>query len=327
MSSKETAHKSRVPMLQKRGIAQWKKKFTGYLRRFNSANLALATARPAANVQGGEARALWDSRNNVAISYLEEAVSETENADGERIVLDAVDEGKTCTEVLTLLENKYKMVGTKFVRAATKRFNTCVISPTETAESFINRILALKCDLHDLGKEVDLDDDCLGVLLSSLENEARFEVAAAAISTNEDMNWEKATTILLTAELSGDTSTSATSTKEHAKSATNIPRTHSGQQATLRCQICQKPNHSADKCHFRFKSDTQGNKIHTSRTNNGATTKKKDNSRIECFNCHKKGHYANKCPEQKRGKKDKAKNSAAWDSDEHAAMMQERDEE
>jgi hypothetical protein len=312
MSNKNEKVKASVPKFTKRGLVQWRRKFSAFIRKDNRAHLALENNRP----MGGTAaaRTEWDERNDTALSYLSEACSDPANEGAERIVLDGLDAGQSCTEILDQLQQEYFVQDNLFVLQAQRKFTNILFTPNETGESIISRILESKRDLINLGKVIDDNTDCFGVLMNALENDSRFAVLAAAIKTTQGMTWNMATRIIITSEASQEETT-----VEKAKLA------HTNSKTTIICQICRKENHSAEKCHFRYKGKETKKATAAS---NVKPREKKDLSKIKCYNCNKMGHYANKCNKPKTGKpqdnnKKNSTTSNAWDEDESANMMRE----
>ena len=97
-----------------------------------------------------------------------------DNHAAERIVLDAVGEDKTCSEVIQILEDEFFIKDQRFVQASMRRFNSMQILPGERGESFISRIQEEKTTLANLGKYVDDDIDALGVLTTALDKDPRY---------------------------------------------------------------------------------------------------------------------------------------------------------
>ena len=171
-STKEDKVRASVPKFEKRGLVQWRRKFSAFIRKDKRAHIALETVRPV----GGPvtARNEWDERNDIALSYLSEACSDAANDGAERIVLDGLDASNTCTEILDQLEQEYFIQDNLFVLQAQKKFTNILFTPNETGESVITRILEGKRDLVNLGKVINDDTDCFGVLLNALEHDTRW---------------------------------------------------------------------------------------------------------------------------------------------------------
>jgi hypothetical protein len=318
-SIKEDKARVSVPKFEKRGIAQWRRKFGAFIRKDKRAHLALETVRPVGGALA--ARTEWDERNDIALSYLSEACSDATNDGAERIVLDGLDAASSCTEILDQLEQEYFIQDNLFVLQSQKKFNNIVFTPNETGESLITRILEAKRDLVNLGKVINDDTDCFGVLLNALEHDARYTVLAAAIKTTQGMTWHNATRIIITSEASQDAPII-----EKAKMAQSNNYSNLKSSVKIKCQICHKENHSADKCHFRYKGQETNKSTAASKAEPG---RKKDISKVKCFNCNKMGHYSSDCKKPKSSKtqadiskKSSSNNSKnAWDQDEESANM------
>ena len=91
------------------------------------------------------------------------------------------------------------------------------------------------------------------------------------------------------------------------------------------CQICGKKNHTAKRCHFRFKDERKNRTSDTIGVRKDTKPRdKRDKSNITCFKCHNKGHYSNDCPE--KGKKKGGDGMSGWDEPrESSRMMRETD--
>ena len=72
--------------------------------------------------------------------------------------------------------------------------------------------------------------------------------------------------------------------------ALTVRRPPNNSTTVVRCQICDKPGHTAKKCYWR--NNNQSEKPPSDPKSEQNTTSIND---IKCYNCGKRGHYAKKC--------------------------------
>jgi hypothetical protein len=305
MSSTRVA-KAAAPKFKKNGIIQWEKSYSAFLMR-DRAHKALSTPRPAA----AAAAEKWDAGNDIASSYLVDACDEPENLAAMRIVLDGINAEPplTAAEIVLALKAEYNNIDPMFIIQALKRFHNLSFINGEKGESFMTRIMESKQELYNLGKVIDDDTDCFGVLLNAMEKETKYDVLSATIRSASGMTWNQAKRIILTTE-----ATSEKPTIEKAKLAGRMTvEKPSLRESAIICQICTKSGHSAKNCFHRNKGKMHsGDKFKKEKGKIKTTNNKKDISEITCFNCGKKGHYSNDCKQPKKTDKGKKK---AWDAE------------
>jgi hypothetical protein len=95
----------------------------------------------------------------------------------------------TCTQILALLEAEYDARDNVYIAAKQREFTNLAFMPKERAGSFMARIQEKKAELTNLGKPVDDDVDCLGILLNALNRDERFESMTEAIRMVADVSW------------------------------------------------------------------------------------------------------------------------------------------
>ena len=146
--SNEDSKKNAVPEFDKKHFHGFVKKFSGFLRRKNQAHYALLRPRPEQSEhelteimlildedeRAQEAKSYgdrlkkeqkeWDAWNDIAISYLEEAVQGPQNKEAERIVLEHVERGRTCSEVINILRDEFYIDDQQAVQQALYEFNS-----------------------------------------------------------------------------------------------------------------------------------------------------------------------------------------------------------
>ena len=304
--STEKKTSNSAPKFTKIGFHTWKSKMNSYLRGRKQAHLALTTNRPNANVNQGQDRKEWDMRNDIALSHLAESVDQGENRAAERIVLAMTEEGRTATQIIEALKTKFFIEDNHVRIHCSTLFSTAEFLPGEKAISFLSRLEDMKSNLANLGKNLEDDTDMLGQLMAAMNKEPRFAVLLAAMKTQPDMNWDRAVEMLST-QIGGEEKV------EHAK--------FTKAQDNVTCQICGKRNHTAKKCHFRYKDKEKDNSV---RKESSTSKEKRDKSQITCFRCQQKGHYSNECPQKE--KKGGADGMSGWDKPkESSRMMRETD--
>lgn len=346
-TSNEDSKKNAVPEFDKKHFHGFVKKFSGFLRRKNQAHNALLRPRPVqseyelneimkiddeddraqeAKTYGNNLRKdqkEWDAWNDIAISYLEEAVRGPQNKEAERIVLEHVEKGKTCSEMINTLRDEFYIDDQQAVQQALYEFNSLRIVNLEKGESFINRIHVAKTRLSELNRDIDEDIDMLGILITGMENDTRYAVTIAAIKVADGMTWKRACKSIMRQDAADEvngkpTAAAATETANYAKPTARKEI----------CQYCNKPNHTARNCR-KLLAD------HPKLSGKG-DYKPRDKSTIKCHNCQKMGHYAKECRNTKRPRTDdhqrgnKAQKSGnnkrtAWDDNDHANMLEETD--
>lgn len=327
MSSRDRAHRAQVPPFKRNSITEFRRKLSAFLMGQKASHKVLTDQRPVgAGAALQKSREDWDDRNDIASSYLAESCSDPENAGALTIVLNGLGQNPplTCAKIFEQLETEYNNRDVMFIIAAQRTMSNLSFIPNEKGESFITRLLEHKQVLVNLGKEVDNDTDCFGILLNAMDREIRFKHLTAAIRSANDINWEKAKRIVINSE--------ATPTEE--KTPIEKSNYAGAGQSKPDCQICGgSDGHSAKNCHFRFtKNDDKdkrkgGGKGNNKNKNDKTNKPTKDLSRIKCFKCQAMGHYSDKCPQNKdKPGKDKANKGAAWDSEERSGMMREGQE-
>lgn len=292
---------STAPKFSKTGYHTWRSKLNSFLRGRNQAHLVLSTNRPAATLRGGDDRRDWDVKNDIALSHLAETVDGPENRAAERIVLSMTEDNKTAKQIIDALKDKFFIEDNHVRIHAYNQLANAAFLPNEKGVSFISRLEDMKTNIENLGREVDDDTEMLGQLMAAMNKDKRFEITLAAMKTQPLITWSKAVEMIST-QIGDDDPTPV----EHAKLSITPDE-------KLTCQICGKRNHSAKKCHFRYKRQEDP------KPDKNSAKKKKDKANITCFRCQKKGHYSNECPDKQPNKR--GAGMSGWDEPKESANM------
>jgi hypothetical protein len=153
----------------------------------------------------------WKVKDRKVYGYLVKACEANESA--MEIILDEENDEIKAKDLLEALQRRFNqgdIVGV--VQAKLSAFNSMNIDSKETAESFINRLLAARRELVELGcPYIDKDVFCLGRLKDSLVKDQRFSQVAMTLKANPGILWEEAVRVITALE--------ATSVKGEEKSA------------------------------------------------------------------------------------------------------------
>jgi hypothetical protein len=218
--SSESSSSYDVPVVEPTQMTRWKKLFTAFLDTKNCSKglrekpvLSQRVLRQRQGAQGQETERSrqyrakvtlrakqWKKKDRKVYGYLVKSCKANESA--MEIILDEANERLTARELLVALEARFsrgQIVGV--VQAKLAAFNTMEITPGETVESFINRILAGRRELRELGCEyIDKDVFCLGRLKDALLKDPRFEATALSLQVNPQIDWEEAVRVLTAME-------------------------------------------------------------------------------------------------------------------------------
>jgi len=153
----------------------------------------------------------WQKKDRKAYGYLVKACESNESA--MEVILDEDNADLPAKDLLEALETRFyqgDIVGV--VQAKLAAFHTLAIDSKETVERFINRILAARRELVELGCDyVSKDVHCLGRLKEALLLDERFKATALTLQVNPQMTWDEGVRVL--------TALDASSTKREA----NVP--------------------------------------------------------------------------------------------------------
>jgi len=218
--SSVSSSSSDVPIIDPSQMTRWRKLFDAFLDTKgcaggleNKPTLSQSVLERLQTPDGGETErsqryrsrvktriALWMKANRKAYGYLVRACKENESA--MEIILDEANQGLTALELLQALDTRFslgRIVGV--VQAKLAAFNTMEITTGEKVENFINRILAARRELRELGCEyIDKDVFCLGRLKDALLRDPRFEATALSLQVNPHIKWEVAVRVLTALE-------------------------------------------------------------------------------------------------------------------------------
>jgi len=324
MTSEEKIGSSKVPQFREHDPIGWYDQFEGFMMR-SAADTALIEERPE---EEGSKQSTWDKRNKICISYLQEAVCESQNTSARLIVFDRnVNRHKSAKQICDILIETFRIKDARVIHSELENFAGLKLETNERPISFINRIEEAREKLRQLGRTLNEEVDLVGRLIAGLEIHADYRALAVGIKLQANISWTEAKNMVRAEDLANPKHQKTTSEQEKAHF------TSTNKNETITCQICRKPGHSAAKCFHRFKGDPNKNDRKQS-DEKGSYEKGKQ---IKCYYCGKIGHKAPDCRKKKKDMENKKKDNSpggnqhsgnkkrsGWDDiNESASMMQE----
>ena len=303
-TSAEETTKTYVPALDQDNIANWlDEDLTGYLMGRKRAHLALTSERPKIIDEEMEAhrtqternkykekvetaQELWDERNDLCIWAMLESSKHPNCLEANQIIKEQLKAGKTSKDITAALRDRFDSKDPRVVNALMSRWTTNRLISGEKATSLIIRLNAGRQELEKKGKKFD-NGEMVGRLLDALGGEPRYAANVAAMHTIKDLKYEDAVAQLRNIDIVEGLRDGVVTTET---AALTVRKSNQTKNSTVKCQICEKPGHTAKKCYWRNKNQTDQPPIDPK--SQQTTTPTTD---IKCYNCGKRGHFAKNC--------------------------------
>ena len=323
--STHTDNSSKAPRFQEHNFKVWKKFFISFLMRMNRAHQVLINSYPQTiqdidpntppsqtAMTSAQAKKLtkaqqdWETRNEVAYSYLMEVC----NAHDKASTIAALYEGSNAKELLEILEERFLNIEKNTVQAELTKFNSMEIASFQDGPGFIDAIEKQAKVLETLGKPVT-DDDKLTRLKEGL-CDRRYMQLVHSMYTTPSLTYATACSLVkgyantsfgkkAMRQASGNVEASR---EDGANIAETNNKAYNAKRQKVRCKKCNRLGHYAKECR-------SPQHITKDRHKKRYTQGRGDKFTPKCAACDKSGHKTKDCRLLEAFKKDKNKKRVA----------------